>query len=48
MTPFYDGLLQGQRFIDAVAVARQKAFAFAGNTWAAYQCYGDPDWRFRE
>ncbi|MGL6110481.1 MAG: tetratricopeptide repeat-containing protein, partial [Rubrivivax sp.] len=18
----------------------------AGNTWAAYQCYGDPDWRF--
>ena len=18
-----------------------------GNTWAAYQCYGDPDWRFR-
>ena len=18
-----------------------------GNTWAAYQCYGDPDWIFR-
>jgi CHAT domain-containing protein len=46
-TAFYDELLQGQRFIDAVAVARRKAFEFAGNTWAAYQCYGDPDWRFR-
>ncbi|MGV7240612.1 hypothetical protein ACRXB1_02095, partial [Caballeronia sp. M23-90] len=21
--------------------------ALAGNTWAAYQCYGDPDWTFR-
>ena len=46
-TTFYDALLRGQRFIDAVAEARTKAFAFAGNTWAAYQCYGDPDWRFR-
>ena len=46
-TTFYDELLQGQRFIDAVSVARRKAFDYAGNTWAAYQCYGDPDWRFR-
>ena len=23
------------------------AHACGGNTWAAYQCYGDPDWRFR-
>jgi CHAT domain-containing protein len=46
-TTFYDALLRGQRFIDAVAVARAKAFEFDGNTWAAYQCYGDPDWVFR-
>jgi CHAT domain-containing protein len=46
-TTFYETLLSGQRFIDAVAVARAKAFEFDGNTWAAYQCYGDPDWRFK-
>ena len=46
-TSFYEALLGGQRFIDAVAAARAKAFEFAGNTWAAYQCYGDADWRFR-
>ena len=45
-TTFYDALLRGQRFIDAVAEARAKAFEFDGNTWAAYQCYGDPDWMF--
>ena len=22
-----------------------KAYEFDGNTWAAYQCYGDPDWK---
>jgi hypothetical protein len=38
-------LLQGERFIDAVARARTAAHAFDGNTWAAYQCYGDPDWK---
>ena len=37
--------LSGTRFIDAVAEARQAAYKFEGNTWAAYQCYGDPDWR---
>lgn len=42
---FYDALLRGQRFIDAVATARERAYALGGNTWAAYQCYGDPDWR---
>ena len=46
-TTFYEALLRGQRFIDAVAVARAKAFEFDGNTWAAYQCYGDPDWTIR-
>ena len=45
-TTFYDALLAGQRFIDAAALARAKAFEFDGNTWAAYQCYGDPDWTF--
>jgi CHAT domain-containing protein len=46
-TTFYQALLGGQRFIDAVAAAREKAFEHDGNTWAAYQCYGDPDWTFR-
>jgi tetratricopeptide (TPR) repeat protein len=46
-TTFYDRLLNGSRFIDAVADARQAAFLLGGNTWAAYQCYGDPDWTFR-
>jgi hypothetical protein len=44
---FYHALLGGKRFIDAVASAREGAYARGGNTWAAYQCYGDPDWRFR-
>jgi len=46
-TRFYDELLRGQRFIDAIATARRAVFENAGvgdNTWAAYQCYGDPDW----
>jgi pimeloyl-ACP methyl ester carboxylesterase/tetratricopeptide (TPR) repeat protein len=45
-TTFYDALLIGERFIDAVAAARKKAHDCGGNTWAAYQCYGDPDWKF--
>lgn len=44
---FYDAVLRGERFIDAVAQARSAAFALGGNTWAAYQCYGDPEWRLR-
>jgi hypothetical protein len=46
-TTFYDYILNGRPFIDAVAEARQASQALGGNTWAAYQCYGDPDWRFR-
>jgi CHAT domain-containing protein len=42
---FYRSLLNNERFIDAIAHAREAAFDFDGNTWAAYQCYGDPDWR---
>jgi hypothetical protein len=47
-TAFYGRLLAGDRFIDAVGAARRAAWEArkAGNTWAAYQCYGDPDWRF--
>lgn len=41
---FYEALLAGQRFIDAVATARRAAWKAGGNTWGAYQCYGDPDW----
>jgi pimeloyl-ACP methyl ester carboxylesterase/tetratricopeptide (TPR) repeat protein len=44
---FYAALLEGDRFIDAVARARIAARNARGNTWAAYQCYGDPDWVLR-
>ncbi len=45
-TTFYAALLRGERFIDAVAAAREAAWRDSprGNTWAAYQCYGDPGW----
>jgi hypothetical protein len=46
-TTFYQELLQGERFIDAAAAARRAAWRLGGNTWAAYQCYGDPEWTFR-
>ncbi|MFN8060032.1 MAG: CHAT domain-containing protein [Vicinamibacterales bacterium] len=46
-TTFYESLVERKnRFIDAVGEAREAAYRFAGHTWAAYQCYGDPDWRF--
>ena len=46
---FYASLLRGNRFIEAVGEARAQAYERnpGVNTWAAYQCYGDPDWRFR-
>ena len=45
-TTFYSVLLRGERFIEAVAAAREAAWRESprGNTWAAYQCYGDPGW----
>ena len=48
-TTFYDGILRGDRFIDAVGQARRVAWEQHRdvNTWAAYQCYGDADWRFQ-
>ncbi|HEX8605832.1 MAG TPA: CHAT domain-containing protein, partial [Pseudoduganella sp.] len=48
-TTFYEALFAGQRFIDAVGAARLAAWNLdrGGNTWAAYQCYGDPDWSWK-
>jgi hypothetical protein len=44
----YEALLSGQRFGQAVLLARQAAYRERpeGNTWGAYQCYGDPDFTF--
>jgi CHAT domain-containing protein len=41
---FYNEMLAGREFGQAVLVARQEIFAQFGstNTWGAYQCYGDP------
>ncbi|HEY6135552.1 MAG TPA: CHAT domain-containing protein [Rubrivivax sp.] len=46
---FYTAVLRGRDFSDAVLRARRAAYALdpGGNTWAAYQCYGDPSWRLR-
>ena len=48
-TAFYASLLGGARFIEAVGAARAATWAInhQGNTWAAYQCYGDPEWTWR-
>ena len=48
-TTFYRSLLKGQPFIKAVTDARRASYQAGGdsNTWAAYQCYGDPDWVLR-
>ena len=45
---FYDHLLRGYQFGDAVKAARAEIYEQHGdrtNTWAAYQCYGDPAYR---
>ena len=46
---FYGRLLEGARFIDAVAAGREACWKAMpdGKSWAAYQCYGDPNWVFR-
>jgi CHAT domain-containing protein/pimeloyl-ACP methyl ester carboxylesterase len=46
---FYARLLAGAPFGNAVLQARKKTYESHGavNTWGAYQCYGDPDWRLR-
>ena len=53
-TTFYRHLLNGRCFGDAVTDARRTTYESEqlqtppGNTWAAYQCYGDPAWRLRD
>jgi tetratricopeptide (TPR) repeat protein len=44
-TKFYDCMLTGATFGDAVRTARGEVYRTSGgsNTWGAYQCYGDPD-----
>ena len=47
-TTFYGQMLAGSTFGDAVRLAREEAFVADGgasNTWAAYQCYGDPGFK---
>jgi tetratricopeptide (TPR) repeat protein len=48
-TRFYEVLLGGRPFVDAVVEARKAARTAApsSKTWAAYQCYGDPNWVFK-
>ena len=42
---FYQHLLQGDAFGEAVRAAREEIYLRYphANTWGAYQCYGDPD-----
>jgi hypothetical protein len=44
---FYDEILDRKRFIDATAKAREKTKELGGTTWAAFQCWGDPEWRYQ-
>jgi len=47
-TSFYDSMIRGVAFGDAVTQARAaSAAAEKGTTWAAYQCYGDPTFVLR-
>ena len=47
---FYQSFLSGTPFGEAVREAREAAYLKHGhvNTWGAYQCYGDPGYRFRK
>ncbi|HRX10868.1 MAG TPA: CHAT domain-containing protein, partial [Draconibacterium sp.] len=47
---FYDRILNGYTFGDSVSDARKSVFAKYSNTntWGAYQCYGDPFYRFEQ
>jgi tetratricopeptide (TPR) repeat protein len=44
---FYEEMLEGTPFGKAVREAREAAYLAAPhiNTWGAYQCYGDPDYK---
>jgi tetratricopeptide (TPR) repeat protein len=45
-TTLYATLMEGARFADAAARAREACHREGGHTWACYHCYGDPDWIF--
>lgn len=48
-TKFYECMFKGDAFGEAVLKARQEIYykyGTANNTWGAYQCYGDPFYRF--
>ncbi len=44
-TAFYERLLDGETFGDAVSAARRSAHELGSTTWGAFQCYGDPHFR---
>jgi hypothetical protein len=46
----YNELLRQRKFVEAIATARESTWRAHGgsNTWAAYQCYGDPDWLLKQ
>ena len=46
---FYEEMLDGKTFGQSVKQARLRTYTQHGstNTWAAYQCYGNPDFRLR-
>jgi hypothetical protein len=46
---FYRQMTKGRRFGEAVRLAREQTWKAhrCSNTWGAYQCYGDPDFRLR-
>jgi hypothetical protein len=46
-TTFYEQMLSGAPFGEAVKAARSATYDKdrGSNTWGAYQCYGDPDFR---
>ncbi len=46
---FYENMLEGSGFGDAVQKARKtiyEKYHTVNNTWGAYQCYGDPFYKF--
>lgn len=45
----YNVLLRGETFGSAIVEARREAWRLHSNTntWGAYQCYGDPEYRLR-
>ena len=47
---FYHAMLKGETFGNATHYARKETENNhpSYNTWAAYQCYGDPDYRFHK